>query len=145
MASTKNNQAEYTEDITNFEFDVCFSMFRIRFSKITNLVAKEEYDTVYEGGNRNPIFLLKATRQPDTITFEKGRVASGKKEMFDLIRPGFPVSGIIIFVLHNGVVVKRLVIDEGIVVSKEYPTLDGLGNEIFIEKLQINHTGLREY
>jgi len=128
----------------NYDFEVSFQNVVIGFSKVSNMQAKIEYDVVQEGGNDIPILLPIPSKQPDTITFEKGLLLSSSQSDWDKLRPGMMVCAVAIHVKRNGSVIRKLTFDQGIVLQKEYPLLDAMSDGIYIEKLQIAHTGLKE-
>lgn len=132
------------EFFVEFDLDGSSKHSTLSFAKISNLQSKIEYETIYEGGNNNPILLPIPSKQPETVTFERGILISGRKGDWDTIQPGMMVEHVVIHIEKNQGVVKNLEFDHGIVLLKEYPLLNALSNEIYVEKLQIAHSGLKE-
>ncbi len=116
----------------------------ISFSKISNLKAKIEYEVINEGGNPIPVLLPIPSRQPETIIFEKGMLLGDSASYWDQLRPGMMVSNVVIYVRKYNATVRKLEFDQGIVLSKEYPLLNAVSDEVYIEKLEVAHSGLKE-
>lgn len=135
------NNHEY---VSSFEFEVSFQGIKIGFSKVTNMEAKIEYETIYEGGNDIPILLPLPNRKPNTITFEKGLLLNKSKTIWDKLKPGMMVYAVVIDVMKNKQVVRKLTFQQGMVLKKKYPLLDATFNGVYIETLEIAHSGLEE-
>ncbi|SET16106.1 phage tail protein [[Clostridium] polysaccharolyticum] len=146
MDPISNNPADKKEYGVDYNYCVSFEngSVTIGFAKISNMQSKIEYDVIHEGGNPVPVLLPKPAQNPETITFEKGMLLSNSAQFWDRLRPGMMVTGVEITVKHNGKVVRSLAFEQGIVLEKAYPVLDATSSKIFIEQLQIAHSGLKE-
>ncbi len=134
------NQDPY---IMNYEFQVTFGVMKMGFNKISNMKSKIQYDTIVEGGSLNgPHFLLKTKTQPDVIIFEKGMTTQLKDVVFSTITEGMVVRGVLIFVKKNGSIKRVLTFEEGLILSKSLSNLDANHPGVFIESLEIAHSGL---
>lgn len=135
----------------NYEFYVDFwnpkkgSNDSAHFARISNLQSKIEYEVIHEGGNAQPVLLPTPSKQPETITFERGVALNTSSGFWDSLRPGMMVENVVIFVQQYRTTIRKLRFDQGIVISKEYPLLNAISGEVYIEKLQIAHSGLVEY
>lgn len=134
---------------SSFEFYVSFqngspNHADMSFAKISNLESKIEYDVVLEGGNPTPVLLPIPSKQPETITFEKGMLLGNSQGFWETLRPGMVVENVVIYVRRYNTTVRTLGFERGIVLSKEYPLLDAMSHDVYIEKLQIAHSGLKE-
>lgn len=132
--------------VGNYEFTVEFGLGKVSFSKISNLGGRIEVGTFVEGGNNDyPMIYKTARRQPDVLLLQKG-VADSKVTnlLLSQLKEGKKVSGILIFVKRNGSTVKTFSIIEGIIVSRKYSNLDANSGNIFIQQLEIAHTGITE-
>ena len=135
---------------SSYEFYVDFwdgnanKVSSVSFARISNLQSKIEYEVIHEGGNDTPILLPIPSKQPETITFERGILLSGSEQYWDPIRPGMMVKNVAIYVQKYRTTVRKLEFEQGIVLSKEYPLLNAMSDEIYIEKLQLAHSGLKE-
>lgn len=134
---------------SSYEFYVSFEnntgkKADMSFAKISNLQAKIEYEVINEGGNPTPVLLPIPSKQPETITFEKGIHLSGNTRFWEQLCPGMRVENVVIYVRHYNATIRTLEFHQGIVLSKEYPMLDAMSGGVYIEKLQIAHSGLKE-
>lgn len=135
---------------SSYEFIVSFwddrmSFYQdMSFQKISNLQSKIEYEIINEGGNPIPVLLPIPNKQPETITLEKGMLLRTVKSFWESLRPGMMVKDVVIYVRRYNAPVRKLGFEQGIVLSKEYPLLNAMSGEIYIEKLQIAHSGLKE-
>lgn len=142
--------AAVTQDIGNYvggyEFSVQFAVGKISFSKVANLGGSIEVGTFVEGGNNEyPMIYKTPRRQPDVLTLQKGVPDSIMGNLFQSqLKEGSKVLGLLIFVKKNGSTVKTFSITEGIILSRKYSNLDSNSSEIFIQQLEIAHTGITE-
>lgn len=132
--------------VGNYEFAVEFSVGKVSFSKVSNLGGSIEVGTFVEGGNNDyPMIYKTARRQPDVLLLQKGvpesKVANA---VLSQLKEGKKVFGVLIFVKRNGSTVKTFSITEGIILSKKYSNLDANSGGIFIQQLEIAHTGITE-
>lgn len=132
--------------VGNYEFSVEFGLGKISFSKISNLGSSIEIGTFVEGGNNDyPMIYKTARRQPDVLVLQKGVPDSKAVNLLlSQLKEGQKVSDILIFVKRNGNTVKTFSITEGIVLSRKYSNLDANSGKIFIQQLEIAHTGITE-
>lgn len=137
--------ASHNSYLPNYSFEVSMNGFTIGFSKVNNITADIEFDAIVNGGaNDAPVILPKSKHTPDMIFFEKGLKADLADTMFSLLTAGTRVAGITIFVKLNGQIKRIFTISTGIIVKREFSSLDAMGDQVFIESLQIAHTGLIE-
>ena len=132
--------------VGNYEFSVEFGLGKISFSKISNLGGSIEIGTFVEGGNNDyPMIYKTARRQPDVLVLQKGVPESKAVNLLlSQIKEGEKVFDILIFVKRNGNTVKTFSITEGIILSRKYSNLDANSGKIFIQQLEIAHTGITE-
>lgn len=131
--------------ITNNQFKVTFGRECYGFSRISNLGAELEYDSITEGGrNESPLLFRKARSKHDVLTLERG--VRTKRTVMDetYIRPGTLLKAVVIFIRMEQKTYRKYTFDEGIVTRLQVADLNALGNEILIEKMEIAHTGLYE-
>lgn len=120
-------------------------MVSFGFSKVSNISGSVEYDTIVNGGsNDEPVILIKPKRTPDMIVFEKGLKADLNDLMFSRLTEGSKVAGIMIFVKLDGKIKRIFTITSGIIIKREFAPLDAVGDQVFLQALQIAHTGLVE-
>ena len=133
------------EFIGSYEFDVQIDTVQVNFSRITNIGSEIETETFVEGGNNDyPIIRKKPGRSPDVIIFEKGMPRTSKVSIFEILREGMKLTNILIFVKKEGSIVKIYGIDEGLILSRKFTDLDAGSSTLFIEKLELAHTGISE-
>lgn len=132
--------------VGGYEFSVKFSIGDINFSKVANLGSSIEVGTFVEGGNNDyPMIFKTPRRRPDVLVLEKGVPGSALTGvLLSRLKEGVKLAAILIFVKKNGSIVKTFSITEGIIVSRRYSTLDANSSEIFVEQLEIAHTGITE-
>ena len=131
--------------LPNYSFEVKISGASFGFSKINNISGSIEYDTIVNGGHNDaPVILPKPKRTPDMIIFEKGLKADLGDLMFSQMTEGKKVTGIMIFVKLIGKIKRICSISSGGIVRREVAPLDAIGDQVFLQALQIAHTGLTE-
>lgn len=125
----------------NNQFLVLIGGIRYSFSKVSNLAAELEYDTIAEGGrNWGPHLVRKPSGKCETITFERGT-----RIIPSILAPPLGVGtrvGMVIIMLNNGFFCHSYGFDEGLVTKFTMGDLDGMGHEIWIERMEISHSGL---
>lgn len=137
--------ASHDKYIPNFSFEVKIDGMSFGFAKVNNISGSIEFDTITEGGNNDaPVILPKPKKNPDMIVFEKGLKADLGDVMFSMFTEGKAVANIMILVKLNGKIKRIFTITKGVIVRREFGPLDAMGEEVFIEALQIAHTGLIE-
>ncbi len=147
--NTKGSQGaaagEENSLIMGLEFEVHVGKSQINFSKITNIGSELETDVIVEGGNNDyPIVLRKPRRKPDVMVLEKGVPKNSRDNLFTTFRQGMKLTDVLIFVKQNGEVVRTYGLDEAMIISKKFSDLDANSSTIFVEKLELAHTGIEE-
>ena len=137
--------APHNSYLPNFSFEVKINGIGFGFSRVNNISGSIEFDTIISGGqNDAPVMLPKPKKTPDMIVFEKGLKADLNDLMFSLLTEGKKVTNIMIFVKLDGKIKRIFTINNGIIIRREFAPLDAMGEEVFVEALQIAHTGLIE-
>lgn len=117
------------------------------FSKVSNISASMEYETVSEGGVNDRVYYLPKPRQNlDKLTLEYG-IASGDFMRTSLDAGTVLDHGFVIMVLpHKGEIpTATYTANWGIVTKWEIDSLDAKNSGLLIKKVEISHTGLEEY
>lgn len=131
--------------LPNYSFEVRIDGISFGFAKVNNISGSIEFDTIINGGHNDaPVILPKPKRTPDMIVFEKGLKADLSDLMFSLLTEGKKVDNVLIFVKLNGKIKRIFSLSSGVIIRREFAPLDALGEEVFMEALQIAHTGLTE-
>lgn len=129
-------------DLTaSWRFRVVLDGSQYGFSKVTNLAAKMEYDSVLEGGrNDAPLLMRKALQSLSTLTLERGVKRNGIGSM----KTGEVIREFLLFVDEDKTkkAARIYSFDQGIVIGVEYGELDAGGSQVLLEKVEIAHTGL---
>lgn len=137
--------ASHNSYLPNYSFEVRFGTYTYGFTKVNNISGSVEYDTIVNGGHNDaPVILLKPKRTPDMIIFEKGLKADLGDLIFSQLTEGKKVTGIMIFVKLDGKIRRIFTIGSGVIVKREFAPLDATGDQVFLQALQIAHTGLTE-
>lgn len=135
-----DNLAQHTK------FKVILNGTPLGFSKVSNISATMEFETVVEGGLNDRVHYLQKPRQSlDKLVLEYG-IASGEFLRTTLTAGSELSMGIVIMVMpENGFVpTATYEADWGIVTKWEIDTLDALNSGLLIKKVEISHTGLNE-
>ena len=128
--------------VTNNNFIVTLNLLVFSFSKVTNIAAKLDLETVEEGGyNDSPRIFKKPKTSFDTLILEKGIQTSGNESSLKI---GTPVNAGAVLVIHNGSIAKTYAFEYGIVTKWETNELDALRSDVFVRRVEIAHTGLVE-
>lgn len=132
--------------VPSHSFVVTIGPAMFSFSKVSNLVAQVEYDSIVEGGNNDyPHLFQKAKTKPDTLILEKGVRTRSSDAIFNLLLEGMQVEMVTILLLKDGIdLEKAFFFKKGMIVKRQFSNLDALGNELLIETLEIAHSGLVE-
>lgn len=131
--------------IPGHNFFVFIGENQFSFAKVSNLEAQIEYDTVVEGGNSlYPLFMRKARTKLDTLTLEKGVRVRSTDRSFDTLTEGMHLKDILIVLYRSRGVEKIFSIQWGVIVRRRFSNLDAAKNELFVESLEIAHSGLVE-
>lgn len=137
--------ASHNSYLPNYSFEVSIDGAVFGFSKVNNISGNIDYDTIVNGGhNSAPVILPKPKSEPDMIVFEKGLKADLGDLLFSQLTEGKKVGGIMIFVKLNGKIKRIFAIGSGVIISRQFAPLDATGDQVFLEMLQIAHTGLTE-
>ncbi|MBR6101492.1 MAG: phage tail protein [Ruminococcus sp.] len=131
--------------IPSYSFEVTLDGISFSFTKVSNLSGSIEVDTIVNGGNNDaPVVFRKPKRSPDMLLLEKGVYTSVKDVAMALFKEGTKIDAININVLRNGKTVRMFFISGGLVVRREFSPLDSMESAVFMETLQIAHTGMTE-
>lgn len=132
--------------VPSHSFLVTIGPAMFSFSKISNLMSSVEYDAIIEGGNNDyPHLFKKAKTQPDTLILEKGVRTRSSDLTFNLLTEGMQVEMVTIMLLKNGTDLEKVFFfKKGMIVKRQFSTLDAMSNELLIETLEIAHSGLVE-
>lgn len=132
--------------VPSHSFLVTIGPAMFSFSKISNLMSSVEYDSIIEGGNNDyPHLFKKAKTQPDTLILEKGVRTRSSDLSFNLLTEGMQVEMVTIMLLKNGTDLEKVFFfKKGMIVKRQFSTLDAMSNELLIETLEIAHSGLVE-
>lgn len=132
--------------VPSHSFLVTIGPAMFSFSKISNLMSSVEYDSIIEGGNNDyPHLFKKAKTQPDTLILEKGVRTRSSDLTFNLLTEGMQVEMVTIMLLKNGTDLEKVFFfKKGMIVKRQFSTLDAMSNELLIETLEIAHSGLVE-
>ena len=132
--------------VPSHSFLVTIGPAMFSFSKISNLMSRVEYDSIIEGGNNDyPHLFKKANTQPDTLILEKGVRTRSSDLVFNLLTEGMQVEMVTIMLLKNGTDLEKVFFfKKGMIVKRQFSTLDAMSNELLIETLEIAHSGLVE-
>lgn len=116
----------------------------IRFSKISGIEKKLDYEEIYEGGyNESPHLFPIPHKQHAALVLEKGAAPVGG--WINQIKPGMRLGTWMTVALLDitGKETKRsFTISDGIVTKWDISGLNALGNSILIERLEIMHEGI---
>jgi len=131
--------------IPGYSYSVLFDMIKMGFSKVSNISGSAEIDTIVNGGHNDaPVILRKPKRSPDMLVFERGVQTSLTDTAFAFFKEGRKVDSITINVLRNGKTVRMFFVTGGIIVRREYSPLDAMQGGVFLQALQVAHTGITE-
>lgn len=132
--------------LPSYNFLVTIGQNIYSFSKVSNLVAQIEYETVPEGGNNDyPLLFPKQKSSPDTLILEKGVRTRALDPSFNLLVEGMQVEMVTILLVKDGRHLEKVFyFKKGLIVKRTFSDLDAKGNELLIETLEIAHSGLEE-
>lgn len=128
------------------KFQVMLDGMPLGFSKVSNISATMEYETVAEGVVNDRVHYLQKPRQTlDKLVLEYG-IASGELLRTTLAAGTELSMGIVIMVMPEEGLVPTATYeaDWGIVTKWEIETLDALSSGLLIKKVEISHSGLNE-
>ncbi len=138
--SIQNNLAKRTK------FNVILDGMPLGFSKVSNISATMEFETVVEGGVNDRVHYLPKPRQSmDKLVLEYG-IASGEL-LRTTLTAGYELkNGIIIMVMPDSGAVPTATYQAnwGIVTKWEIDTLDATSSGLLIKKIEVSHNGLSE-
>jgi len=137
--------SEQDQLVPNHSFIVTIGPLVFSFMKISNIASNIDYEAVPEGGNNDyPNLFQKQKTSPDTLVLEKCVKSGPAEAAFSLLREGVQVEVVNVLVLHNDVPVKNFFFKKGIITKRDFSTLDATRSELFIQKMEIAHSGLVE-
>lgn len=128
------------------KFKVILNGTPLGFSRVSNISATMEFETVTEGGLNDRVHYLPKPRQTmDKLVLEYG-IASGELLRTTLTAGSELSMGIVIMVMPEDGLIPTATYeaDWGIVTKWEIDTLDALDSGLLIKKVEISHTGLNE-
>lgn len=129
---------------TNFK--VILNGTPLGFSRVSNISATMEFESVVEGGVNDRVHYLQKPRQTmDKLILEYG-IASGEL-LRTTLGAGSELSlGIVIMVMPEKGMVPTATYeaDWGVVTKWEIDTLDAESSGLVIKRVEISHTGLSE-
>ncbi len=138
--SSQDNLAKHTN------FKVILDGMPLGFSKVSNISATMEFESVVEGGVNDRVHYLPKPRQSmDKLILEYG-IASGEI-LRTTLTAGYELKmGIVIMVMPDSGFVPTATYqaDWGIVTKWEIDTLDAQSSGLLIKKVEISHNGLSE-
>lgn len=133
--------------ISNNRFMVSMDALLFSFAKVTNISDTVETEVIQEGGNNwAPELLLKPKSRAEVLVLERG-VQTGPLAMASekVLALGNRVLAATIMVLdQNRNISKVYGFEKGLITKWEVSSLDAMGNELLIRKLEISHSGLIE-
>lgn len=129
--------------LLNNQFRIAIGQDLFSFARVSNLSDSYELEPVSQGGaNAYPEFVLKEKTRFETMILEKGVPNDVLKK--SKLTAGTRLTEVLIMVMQHQILKKCYHFDYGIVTKWEVSSLDAVGNEILIEKLEIAHSGLSE-
>ena len=131
---------------TNYKFIFEFGLKRtvqIKCSKISNLELSQEIEEYVEGGGPYPHILPTSKKRSEILRIER---AVANDEILNKLKPG-------VRILYGNILIYRddtgfeenygsLVFYEGMITKCQFSDLDAMGSGIFIQTLEIAHSGL---
>lgn len=129
----------------NFSFRVYVGSQQFAFSKVTNLEGEQEVEEFQVGGmNYAPHIAVSPNKKGGRLILEKGKCLSSM-EPIKKWRPGYLIKGLIDVCVYDrtGKFVSSYGVNNGLIVKWEVTGLDGLGNELMIQKFEIAHDGIQ--
>lgn len=135
--------------LTNYRFRVVLGQQKeeICFARISGIQQGIEYEEIQEGGNNgSAVTLVVPSKKNDTLVLERGfSNNAGEDSWLRRVRPGLRLgTGLEIFVLNlEGNIIRKFIIDDGLITKWEAGPLDAMGQDVLIEKLEIVYEGLR--
>lgn len=128
------------------KFKVILNGMPLGFSKVSNISATMEFETVTEGGVNDRVHYLPKPRQSmDKLVLEYG-IASGELTRTTLTAGYELKKGIVIMVMPESGMIPTATYEAkwGIVTKWEIDTLDAASSGLLIKKVEISHNGLSE-
>lgn len=131
---------------TNYKFILEFGIgktVQIKCSKISNLEMNQEIEEYVEGGGPYPHILPAGKKRSDILRIERAVVSD---EYFNKLRPGVRIKNGNIMIYREdpgfGKNYGTLSFYEGMITKCQFSDLDAMGSSIFIQTLEIAHSGL---
>ena len=125
-----------------FEFGIK-DRVQLKCSKISNLELEQAIEEYVEGGNPQPHFFTTGKSRSDTLRIERAVVVD---KCINKLKPGIRIRNGAIWIYqgdkgYDGEYVT-MNFGEGIITKCQFSNLDAMGSSIFIQTLEITHTGL---
>lgn len=130
--------------IHDYNYIVNIGQDMFGFSKISNIKFNSNVDAYNEGGSNSRLKIVNKKKQAmETLTLEKGIAKKGSFE--STYKEGRYIKELTIIVLD---VLKEpemaFYFEEGVITKRSFTSLDAGGGGIFMQTLEIKHTGLKE-
>lgn len=131
---------------TNYKFILEIGLkktVQIKCSKISNLELSQEIEEYVEGGGPYPHILPAGKKRSEILRIERAVV---NDELLNKLKPGIRIlhGSILIYSEDSGFEENfgSLVFYEGMITKCQFSDLDAMGSSIFIQTLEIAHSGL---
>lgn len=134
-------------DLLNvYNFFLMIGALKVGFQKISGIGVETEPEYIYEGGHQMPYPLQGAKNKPGRITFEKGHGYLNPFKGRMGLQVGMWISDpcSIVIMGNDRKPVRVFGFDGGLIVSWETSALDAQSNELLIDKVVIEHSGIYE-
>ena len=130
----------------NFSFRVFIDNQEFGFSRVMNLEQDQEVEEFQVGGmNFAPHIAVTPNKKGGRLILEKGKCFSSGQKQIKNWRAGYRINSLIdVFIYdRSGSFAGSYGINGGVIVKWEVSGLDGLGNELLIQKFEIAHAGVQ--
>lgn len=131
--------------ITSWRFRVILNGTQYGFSKVSNLSSEMEYDAVTEGGRNNaPLLFRKPPGKRGTLVLEHGIKRGADNKAGEIVKMGTAVREFLVYVdeeRKSRTAARIYSIDDGVVTKVELGDLDAGESKLFLERIEIAHTG----
>ena len=116
---------------------------QLKCSKISNLELEQAIEEYVEGGNPQPHFFTTGKSRSDTLRIERAVVVD---KCINKLKPGIHIRNGAIWLYqgdkgYDGKYVT-MNFEEGIITKCQFSDLDAMGSSIFVQTMEITHTGL---
>lgn len=137
--------------LSNYSFQVVLGTVpgykpeMISFARVSGIQAGLDFEELQEGGCNSEVHIMHVPAKSNgTLILERG--VAMKKGWLARIKPGVHLGTSLRISLFNNrtnKIVRSYTIEDGVVVKWELSPLDAMGNEILIEKVEIQYIGLK--